>query len=119
MLCVDRVDQTEVLDSLLGLVGLQVADEVPGDIAVEDIEFALSLLDAILTDIGGTGVNGLAHRFDIVVLRDSDELHRRVLRHARAARHGILDILFNLMEIFCNHETSPVCIGNWYKRKIK
>ena len=54
MLCVDRVDQTEVLDSLLGFVGLQVADEVPGDIAVEDIEFALSLLDAILTDIGGT-----------------------------------------------------------------
>ena len=50
VLRIDGVDQAEVLDGLLRLVGLQVADEMPGDIAVEDIEFALGLLDAVLTD---------------------------------------------------------------------
>ena len=108
MLRIDGVDQAEVLDGLLRLVGLQVADEMPGDIAVEDIEFALGLLDAVLTDVSGTGIDGLAHGLDIVVLRDGDELHGRILRHARAACHGFFYMLFNLMEIFCNHETSPV-----------
>ena len=98
------MDEAEILHRVFGLVRLQVADEVPGHVAVQHIVFAHGLLDAVLTHIRRPGIDGLAHGRHIVVLRHGHELHGRILEHARAARLRRLDLSHDLMEIFCYHD---------------
>lgn len=81
---------------------------MPGNVAIQYIELAFCLLDAVLTDIRDTGVDGLTHGCDIVVLRDGHKLDGCILRHTRPPRHSGFDFCFYLLESFCDHEKSPI-----------
>ena len=70
---VHGLDDVEYPDSLLRLVCLQVADEVPFDCVAKQDVLLLRFLDAAFPDNLGSCRNRLTHGFSIVILRYSNK----------------------------------------------
>ena len=78
MQAVHRVDQVRKLHGLPYLVGLQMANQMPGHAIADLGKFALGLLHAVLAHICGAGSNGLPHGSGIMVLGHRHQRNRRI-----------------------------------------
>jgi thiamine-phosphate pyrophosphorylase len=110
---VDRIEQG---DGILGLVGLELADQMEGDIRMGFAQagpFALGLLHAILAEQALTGSDERRDRVGFMRLADCDELDRASLAARDTLRAG--DRLAHggeaLRSRFVLHETICPFIG--------
>ena len=71
------MNQIKVFDGMLGLIGLQVADQMPRQSVIgKFLLFLQSFLHAVFTYVGNTGCGRFFHEFDRVVLRHGDQRNR-------------------------------------------
>jgi hypothetical protein len=70
------MDPVKKLTRGFGLIGLEVADEMPGGIQIRQRRaLGLSLLDAVLAEIAQPGVEGLPDKLWRDGFRDGHQLH--------------------------------------------
>ena len=93
---VHRVDEVEELDGLLGLVRLQLPDQVPRHRPPELGDLRAGLLDPVLPERRDTRGDRLADARRLHRLRDADQEH--LLRPASPALSGAGDALAHTFE---------------------
>ena len=70
---VHGLDAVEEMDGILGLIGLQMPDEVPGHRMAQRLDLVLGFLDAVLAERGGPRLDGGFHPLGRHCLRNRDE----------------------------------------------
>ncbi len=94
---IDGLDDVEERESIPDLVGLQVADEMPGHRAPERRHLVLRLLHAVFAERTDAGRHRLPNPLHVHRLGDGDEEH--VLRSPPCPLSGARDPLAYLLEI--------------------
>ena len=100
------MNQIKHLDSLLCLVGLQMADEMPGHLAVQCLKFFLGFLNPVLANIGHTGIDCLPHGIYIVIFGNCYQQNIMVKGSITLCLAG-LNIAPYLLQPFLNHQITP------------